>query len=116
MKSLALRIVGGIGDDEAVTVPVQRIRDAAQHLREEDIGGIRQNGQNRMGAACAQVAGGEVEHIAGLANGPHDGVAGFRRDAIGGSQCPADGRGRNASPLGDVADPRFAYLLVHPGQ
>ena len=109
-------IVGGIGDDEAVAMLMQRVGDAAQHLREENVGGIRQHGQDRMGAAGAQIAGGEVEHVAGLANRLHDGVAGFRLDLIGARQGPADGRGRDARPPRDVADLRFAYSLVHRRQ
>ena len=58
-------------------------------------------------------SGGEVEHIAGLADGPHDGVAGFRPDLPRACQRPADGRGRHSRPQRDVADPRFACSFVH---
>ena len=97
-----------IADDHAVARREQLFLDAAQDLREEDVGQVRQGHQHHVALPRAQAARGRVRHIADLRHRRHDPRAGLRRNLAGAGERAADRRGGDRCQTGHLLDPRRA--------
>ena len=104
VAGFALRVVGGVAQQDRVALGAGGVLDRPDELREVRVLDVGDDQAEGLGRPALERAGDARRPVLELARGGQDARLGLRARPAEPGQDAADGRGRDLRPLGDIAD------------